>query len=193
MYFTSYRLPLSLQFWFNFLVLTSRAAEILADISENIKALRSTLLAASCSPSVLERSCGEAPTKLEVESASAEAQKVEMRELAKKLEGDINMCSDATLAGLWEGDIDEGEAERGNTAVGDWEEAAGSKDRADRNDFMSLDITEQELQMLEHQAAEEYLNNAMPEVMREDLVNHGRSLEEVISLFLSHKTFKSSC
>uniref|UniRef100_A0A8B9VLN0 Bifunctional 3'-5' exonuclease/ATP-dependent helicase WRN n=1 Tax=Anas zonorhyncha TaxID=75864 RepID=A0A8B9VLN0_9AVES len=40
---------------------------------------------------------------------------------------------------------------------------AGSKDRADRNDFMSLDITEQELQMLEHQAAEEYLNNAMPE------------------------------
>uniref|UniRef100_U3I2H1 Bifunctional 3'-5' exonuclease/ATP-dependent helicase WRN n=1 Tax=Anas platyrhynchos platyrhynchos TaxID=8840 RepID=U3I2H1_ANAPP len=140
-----------------------RAAEILADISENIKALRSTLLAASCSPSVLERSCGEAPTKLEVESASAEAQKVEMRELAKKLEGDINMCSDATLAGLWEGDIDEGEAERGNTAVGDWEEAAGSKDRADRNDFMSLDITEQELQMLEHQAAEEYLNNAMPE------------------------------
>ncbi|KAM9192793.1 bifunctional 3'-5' exonuclease/ATP-dependent helicase WRN isoform 1-T1 [Mergus octosetaceus] len=140
-----------------------RAAEILADISENIKALRSTLLTASCSPSVLERSCGEAPTKLEVESASVEAQEVEMRELATKLEGDINICSDATLAGLWEGDIDEGEAERGNAAVGDGEEAAGSKDRADRNDFMSLDITEQELQMLEHQAAEEYLNKAMPE------------------------------
>ncbi|XP_035404798.1 bifunctional 3'-5' exonuclease/ATP-dependent helicase WRN isoform X2 [Cygnus atratus] len=140
-----------------------RAAEILADISENVKALRSTLLAASCFPSVLERSCGEAPTKLEVEAASVEAQKAEIPELAKKLEGDINICSDATLAGLWEGDVDEGEAERGNAAVGDGEEAAGSKDRADRNDFMSLDITEQELQMLEHQAAEEYLNKTVPE------------------------------
>uniref|UniRef100_A0A8B9CQM0 DNA 3'-5' helicase n=1 Tax=Anser brachyrhynchus TaxID=132585 RepID=A0A8B9CQM0_9AVES len=138
-----------------------RAAEILADISENVKALRSTLLAASCFPSVLERSCGGAPTKLEVEATSVGAQKVEMPELAKKLEGDINICSDATLAGLWEGDVDEGEAERGNAAVGDGEEAAGSKGRADRNDFMSLDITEQELQMLEHQAAEEYLNKAV--------------------------------
>uniref|UniRef100_A0A8B9CTT4 Bifunctional 3'-5' exonuclease/ATP-dependent helicase WRN n=1 Tax=Anser brachyrhynchus TaxID=132585 RepID=A0A8B9CTT4_9AVES len=186
-----YHLPLSLPFWLNFLILTSRAAEILADISENVKALRSTLLAASCFPSVLERSCGGAPTKLEVEATSVGAQKVEMPELAKKLEGDINICSDATLAGLWEGDVDEGEAERGNAAVGDGEEAAGSKGRADRNDFMSLDITEQELQMLEHQAAEEYLNKAVPEVMREDLVNHGHSPEEMISLFLSHKTFKS--
>ncbi|XP_035181081.1 Werner syndrome ATP-dependent helicase isoform X1 [Oxyura jamaicensis] len=140
-----------------------RAAEILADISENVKALRSTLLAGSCSPSVLERSCGEAPTKLELQSASVEAQKVEMPELVKKLEGDIYICSDATLAGLWEGDVDEGEAERGNAAVGDGEEAAGSKDRADRNDFMSLDITEQEPQMLEQQAAEEYLNEAVSE------------------------------
>lgn len=128
-----------------------------------------------------------------MEATSVGAQKVEMPELAKKLEGDINICSDATLAGLWEGDVDEGEAERGNAAVGDGEEAAGSKGRADRNDFMSLDITEQELQMLEHQAAEEYLNKAVPEVMREDLVNHGHSPEEMISLFLSHKTFKSCC
>ncbi|NXK47555.1 WRN helicase, partial [Chauna torquata] len=140
-----------------------RAAEILADVSDKVKALRSTLLAGSGPPSVLERSCGETPTKLEVESANVEAQKVEMPEFSKKLEGDFNICSDATLAGLWEGDVDEGEAERGNTVVEDGAAAAGSKDRADRDDFMSLDFTEQELQMLEREAAEEYLNEAAAE------------------------------
>ncbi|NXI73786.1 WRN helicase, partial [Anseranas semipalmata] len=140
-----------------------RAAEILADMSENVKALRSTLFAGSSSPSLLERSCGEAPTKLEAESANVEAQKVEMPEFAKKLEGDFNTCSDATLAGLWEGDVDEEEARRGNTVVEDGAATAGSKDRADRDDLMSLDFTEQELQMLERQAAEEYHNKAAPE------------------------------
>ncbi|KAM6136442.1 bifunctional 3'-5' exonuclease/ATP-dependent helicase WRN isoform 2-T3 [Phoenicopterus ruber ruber] len=138
-----------------------RASEILANISENVSALRSTLLGASGSPSVLERSCGATPTKLEVESANVERQKVEMPEFAKKLEGDFNICSDATLAGFWEGDVNE-EAERGNT-VEDGAVAASSTDKADRDDFMSLDITEQELQILEREAAEEFLNEAVPE------------------------------
>ncbi|NWU72009.1 WRN helicase, partial [Pterocles burchelli] len=135
-----------------------RAAEILANISENVNALRSTLCG---SPSVLERSCGAAPAKLEMESANVEAQKVEMPEFTKNVEGDFNICSDATLAGLWEGDVNE-EAERDNTAVEDGAAAANSKDK-DRDDFMSLDITEQELEILERQAAEEFLNEAAAE------------------------------
>ncbi|KFQ73380.1 Werner syndrome ATP-dependent helicase, partial [Phaethon lepturus] len=113
-----------------------RAAEILADLSENVNALRSTLLGS--------------------ESVDVEARKAEMPEFAEQLEADINICSDATLAGLWEGDGNE-EAERGN-AVEDGATAASSKDKADRDDFMSLDITEQELQILERQAAKELVN-----------------------------------
>ncbi|NXF39868.1 WRN helicase, partial [Nyctibius bracteatus] len=139
-----------------------RAVEIVADISENINALRSTLFA-SGSPSVLKRSCGTTPTNLEAESANVEAQKAEMPEFAEQLEGDFNICSDATLAGLWEGDSNEEEAEGGGTVVEDGDAAASSKDKADRDDFMSLDITEQELQILERQAAKELLNEAAPE------------------------------
>nr|XP_013810611.1 PREDICTED: Werner syndrome ATP-dependent helicase [Apteryx mantelli mantelli] len=135
-----------------------RAAEILADISENVNALRSTLFGGSSSPSVLERNCGAAP-----ESTDVEAEKAEMSEFPKKLQGDFNICSDATLAGLWEGDCNEGKAENDNTEKKDGPAAADSKDRADRDDFMSLDITEHELQMLEHQAAKEFLNEAVPE------------------------------
>ncbi|XP_075566046.1 bifunctional 3'-5' exonuclease/ATP-dependent helicase WRN isoform X2 [Pelecanus crispus] len=139
-----------------------RAAEILADISENVNALRSTLFG-SGSPSVLERSCSTIPTNLEAQSANVEAQKVEMPEFAKQLEGDFNICSDATLAALWEGDGNEEEAERGSAVVEDGAAAASSKDKANRDDFMSLDITEQELQILERQAAEELVSEAVPE------------------------------
>uniref|UniRef100_A0A8C9EK05 DNA 3'-5' helicase n=1 Tax=Pavo cristatus TaxID=9049 RepID=A0A8C9EK05_PAVCR len=145
------------------LVLPPRAAEILADISENVKALGSTLFAGSSSPSVLERSCGATPTKLEAKSTNVEPQQAEMPEFAKNLEGDFNICSDATLAGLWEGEVDEGEAGGGNAVVEDGATAAGSKDTADRDDFMSLDFNEQELQILERQAAKEVLNKAVPE------------------------------
>ncbi|NXP12787.1 WRN helicase, partial [Thinocorus orbignyianus] len=138
-----------------------RAAEILADITVNVNALRSTLFG-SGSPSVLERSCGTTPTNLEAKSAGVEAQKVETPDFAKQLEGDFNICSDATLAGLWEGEGNE-ETERGNAVVEDGAAAAGSKDIADRDDFMSLDITEQELEILERQAAKELLNEAAPE------------------------------
>ncbi|KGL93947.1 Werner syndrome ATP-dependent helicase, partial [Charadrius vociferus] len=116
-----------------------RAAEILTDITANVKALRSTLF------------------------ANVEAQKVKTPEFAKQLEGDFSICSDATLAGLWEGDGNEEEAERRNTVVEDGAAAASSKDVADRDDFMSLDITEQELQILERQAEKELLNEAVPE------------------------------
>ncbi|XP_074894583.1 bifunctional 3'-5' exonuclease/ATP-dependent helicase WRN [Buteo buteo] len=139
-----------------------RAAEILADISENVKALRSTLFC-SASPPVLERSCGATPTNLEAESANVEAQQVEMPEFAKQLEGDFNICSDATLAGFWEGDTNEEDAGRGNTVVEDGAAAASSKDKADGDDFMSLDITEQELQILECQAAKELVDEVTPE------------------------------
>ncbi|NXY76618.1 WRN helicase, partial [Glareola pratincola] len=139
-----------------------RAAEILADITANVKALRSMLFG-SGSPSETERSCGTAPTNLEEKSAHVEAQKAEMPELAKQLEGDFNICSDATLAGFWEEDGNEGEAERDNAVVEDGAAVASFKDTAERDDFMSLDITEQELQILERQAAEELLNKAAPE------------------------------
>uniref|UniRef100_A0A8B9IVG9 DNA 3'-5' helicase n=1 Tax=Amazona collaria TaxID=241587 RepID=A0A8B9IVG9_9PSIT len=130
-----------------------RAAEIIADISENVTALRSMLLGSGC-PSVLEKSSGRSPTNLEAESANVEAQKVEMPELAKQLEGDFSICSDATLAGFWEEHIKE-ETERGSD-VEDGAATASSKDKVYREDFMSLDITEQELQILEGQAAEEF-------------------------------------
>uniref|UniRef100_A0A8B9MZL9 DNA 3'-5' helicase n=1 Tax=Accipiter nisus TaxID=211598 RepID=A0A8B9MZL9_9AVES len=144
------------------LLVAKMAAEILADISENVNALRSTLFC-SASPPVLERSCGATPTNLEAESANVEAQKVEVPEFAKQLEGDFNICSDATLAGLWEGDINEEEAGRDNTVVEDGAAAASSKDKADGDDFMSLNITEQELQILECQAAKELVDKATPE------------------------------
>ncbi|XP_027605188.2 Werner syndrome ATP-dependent helicase isoform X1 [Pipra filicauda] len=135
-----------------------RAAEILAEISENINALRSTLLG-SGSPSGLERSCGAAtPTNFEAKSANVEAQKAEC---AKQLEGDFNICSDATLALLWEGESNGEEAERGNT-VENRAAAARSMDK-ERDDFISLDITEQELQVLEDQAAKELVKEAAPE------------------------------
>ncbi|XP_064306717.1 bifunctional 3'-5' exonuclease/ATP-dependent helicase WRN isoform X2 [Phalacrocorax carbo] len=138
-----------------------RAAEILADISEKVNALRSTLFC-SGSPSVLERSCGATPVNLEAKSANVEAQNVEMHELARQLEGDFNICSDATLALIWEGHGNE-EADTGNAAVEDGAAAASSQDKADQDDFMSLDITEQELQVLECQAAKELVNEAVPE------------------------------
>ncbi|NXN13889.1 WRN helicase, partial [Indicator maculatus] len=138
-----------------------RAAEILAAISENVNALRSTLFGSGSTP-VLERSCGRTPINLKAESANTEAQKAEMPEFAKELEGDFNICSDATLAGLWDGDVNE-EAERGNTAVEDGAAAANWEYKADRDDFMSLDITEQELQVLERQAAEESVSEAAAE------------------------------
>ncbi|XP_030335288.1 Werner syndrome ATP-dependent helicase homolog isoform X24 [Strigops habroptila] len=145
------------------LVNVQRAAEIIADISENVTALRSVLFGSGC-PSVLEKSCGTSPTNLEAESSNIEAQEVEMPQLAKQLEGDFNICSDATLAGFWEEDLKEEAAERGNT-VEDRAAAASSKDKADREDFMSLDITEQELQVLEYQAAEEFAKEAAAETM----------------------------
>ncbi|KAM6268232.1 bifunctional 3'-5' exonuclease/ATP-dependent helicase WRN [Spheniscus humboldti] len=139
-----------------------RAAEIVADISENVNALRSTLFG-SGSPSVPETIRGAAPKNLEAESANVEAQKIEMPESAKQFEGDFSISPGATLAGFWEGDGNEEEAERGNTVVEDGAAAASSKDEADRDDFMSLDITEQELQILERQAAEELVNETAPE------------------------------
>ncbi|XP_064005816.1 bifunctional 3'-5' exonuclease/ATP-dependent helicase WRN isoform X1 [Pogoniulus pusillus] len=139
-----------------------RAAEILAAISENVSALRSTLFGSGSTP-VLERNCGTTPTNLKAESANTEAQKAEMPEFAKQLEGDFNICSDATLACLWDGDVNE-EAERGNTVVEEGAAAANCEDTADiRDDFMSLDITEQELQVLERQAAEELVSKAAAE------------------------------
>lgn len=106
------------------------------------------------------------PTNLKAESVNTEAQKVEMPQFAKQLEGDFNICSDATLAALWEGDGNEEEAEQDHAVMSDGPAAASSKDKADRDDFMSLDITEQELEVLERQAAKELVNEAVPEVMR---------------------------
>ncbi|NXE99238.1 WRN helicase, partial [Menura novaehollandiae] len=135
-----------------------RAAEILAEISENVNTLKTTLLG-SGSPSGLERSCGATPTHFEVKSANVEAEKAEC---AKQPEGDFNICSDAMLAVLWEGEVSEEEAQRGNT-VENGTPAATCMDKAGRDDFMSLDITEQELQVLESEAAKELVNEAAPE------------------------------
>ncbi|KFQ16748.1 Werner syndrome ATP-dependent helicase, partial [Merops nubicus] len=114
-----------------------RAAEILAELSENVNALRSMLV------------------------ANVEAQNVEMPEFAKQLKGDFNICSDATLAGLWDRGGNEEEAERGN-AVQDGAAAASSEDN-NRDDFMSLDITKEELHILEREAAKELVNRDAPE------------------------------
>ncbi|NXD42862.1 WRN helicase, partial [Copsychus sechellarum] len=136
-----------------------RAAEILAKISENISALKSVLLG-SGSPSGLERSCGANATLLEAKSANVKAQKAECAEQPK---GDLNICSDATLAALWEEEMGGEEAQRGNTALENGAPAARFADKEDRDDFMSLDISEQELQVLERQAAKELVNEVAPE------------------------------
>ncbi|XP_068044358.1 LOW QUALITY PROTEIN: bifunctional 3'-5' exonuclease/ATP-dependent helicase WRN [Anomalospiza imberbis] len=136
-----------------------RAAEILADISENIIALKTTLLGSS-SPSGLERSCGANRTCFVAKSANVKAQKAEC---AEQPEGDLNICSDATLAALWEEEMSGEEAQRGSTALENGAPAARFTDKEDRDDFMSLDITEQELQVLEHQAAKELVSEAAPE------------------------------
>ncbi|XP_032916258.1 Werner syndrome ATP-dependent helicase isoform X3 [Catharus ustulatus] len=136
-----------------------RAAEILAEISENVSALKSTLLG-SGSPSGLEKSCGANTTLFEAKSASVKAQKAER---AEQPEGDLNICSDTTLAALWEEKMVEEEAQRGNTALENGAPAARSTDQEDRDDFMSLDISEQELQVLECQAAKEFVNEVTPE------------------------------
>ncbi|XP_033369476.1 Werner syndrome ATP-dependent helicase isoform X3 [Parus major] len=136
-----------------------RAAEILAEISENISALKTTLLG-SGSPCGPERSCGADPTHFEATSANAKAQKADC---AEQPEGDLNICSDATLAVLWEEEMGGEEAQRGSTALENVAPAAKFADRESRDDFASLDITEQELQVLEHQAAKELVNEAAPE------------------------------
>ncbi|NWW82847.1 WRN helicase, partial [Climacteris rufus] len=136
-----------------------RAVEILAGISENVNALRNTLLG-SGSPPGPERSCAATPPHFEVQSANVKAQKAEC---AEQPEGDTNICSDATLAALWEGEMSGEEVQRGNTAVENGAPAARFTDREDRDDFMSLDITEQELQVWECQAAKELVNEAAPE------------------------------
>ncbi|XP_039920234.1 bifunctional 3'-5' exonuclease/ATP-dependent helicase WRN isoform X2 [Hirundo rustica] len=136
-----------------------RAAGILAEISENISALKTTLLG-SGSPSGLERSCGANTTHFEAKSANVKAQKAEC---AEQPEGDLNICSDATLAALWEEEMSGEEAHRGNTALENGAPAARFADKEDRDDFMSLDITEQELQVLERQAAKELVNEVAPE------------------------------
>ncbi|NXU34789.1 WRN helicase, partial [Drymodes brunneopygia] len=133
-----------------------RAAEILAELSENFSALKTTLLG-SGSPSGQERSCGATTTHFEAKSASVKAQKAEC---AEQPEGDLNICSDATLAVLWEEEMSGEEAQR---ALKNGAPAARFTDREDRDDFMSLDITEQELQVLERQAAKELVNEAAPE------------------------------
>ncbi|NWR52507.1 WRN helicase, partial [Regulus satrapa] len=136
-----------------------RAAEILAEVSENISALKTTLLG-SGSPSGPERCCGANTTHSEAKSANVKAQKAEC---AEQPEGDLNICSDATLAVLWEEEMSGEEAWRGNTALENGAPAARFTDKEDRDDFMSLDITEQELQLLECQAAKELLNEVAPE------------------------------
>uniref|UniRef100_A0A8D2MQS0 DNA 3'-5' helicase n=1 Tax=Zonotrichia albicollis TaxID=44394 RepID=A0A8D2MQS0_ZONAL len=136
-----------------------RATEILAEISGNISALKATLL---CSGSAcgLERSCGANRMHWEAKSASVKAQKAEC---AEQPEGDLSFCSDATLAVLWEEEMSGEEAQRGNTALESVAPAARVTDREDKDDFMSLDITEQELQVLECQAAKELGSEAAPE------------------------------
>ncbi|NXR99088.1 WRN helicase, partial [Oxylabes madagascariensis] len=136
-----------------------RAAEILAEISENINALKTTLLG-SGSLSGLERSCGANTTHFKAESANVKAQKAEC---AEQPEGDLNICSDATLAVLWEEEMSGEEAQRGNTALENGASAARFTDKENRDDFMSLDITEQELQVLERQAAKELVSEVAPE------------------------------
>uniref|UniRef100_A0A8D2MUJ6 DNA 3'-5' helicase n=1 Tax=Zonotrichia albicollis TaxID=44394 RepID=A0A8D2MUJ6_ZONAL len=154
--------------WCNFallsLILPSRATEILAEISGNISALKATLL---CSGSAcgLERSCGANRMHWEAKSASVKAQKAEC---AEQPEGDLSFCSDATLAVLWEEEMSGEEAQRGNTALESVAPAARVTDREDKDDFMSLDITEQELQVLECQAAKELGSEAAPEVCSTD-------------------------
>lgn len=143
------------------LLLSPRAAEILAKISENISALKTTLLGSGF-PSGLEMSSGANRTHFVAKSANVQAQKAEC---AEQPEGDLNSCSDATLAALWEEEMSGEEAQRGNTALENRAPAARFTDEKDRDDFMSLDITEQELQVLERQAAKELVSEAAPEVM----------------------------
>ncbi|XP_053148013.1 bifunctional 3'-5' exonuclease/ATP-dependent helicase WRN isoform X2 [Hemicordylus capensis] len=124
-----------------------RAVEILADVSENIDALRKALH--------LESNCQAEPGNVADPDTMCSKE-----ELLSEIMCDSNDFTDRNLGGVQTKMEDEGEDE---AELNQKEQIDGASDRgpnktAEKGFLMSLDITEYELQMLEHQAEEELLN-----------------------------------
>ncbi|KAM7167666.1 bifunctional 3'-5' exonuclease/ATP-dependent helicase WRN [Macrochelys suwanniensis] len=158
-----------------------RAVEILTGISENISALRNMLLDEPNSQAELGSSCVAAPAKSEVVSTVVEEEKAETPEFPTRLQDDLNNdIDDDTLLGVSDGDLTGGAMELSKPEQKDGTADRGSKENADRDCLMSLDITEYELQMLELKANKEILNEAaLPEepYSRENEQNPGCVIE----------------
>ncbi|XP_062985107.1 bifunctional 3'-5' exonuclease/ATP-dependent helicase WRN [Elgaria multicarinata webbii] len=127
-----------------------RAAEILAGVSENIKALRALLVDSSCETDLWEVT--------DPGMAHGDEEKMETPEFSSKITCESNEHVDNKPAGVQNEVLEEGEEELNKKKMANEASGRRPEETAERQCLMSLDITEYELQMLERQAEEELLN-----------------------------------
>ncbi|KAM6473025.1 bifunctional 3'-5' exonuclease/ATP-dependent helicase WRN isoform 2-T3 [Liasis olivaceus] len=128
------------------------ATEILADISENIKAVRSILLIKSNCQMELEKGAN-------LGIMCSKEEKAEVSKLTSKIICKSNHYVDHKTAGVQNPHLkDEKELSKKEHT----EDTSNTifKESIEKEFLMSLDITEYELQMMEHQAEEEMLHEA---------------------------------
>ncbi|XP_063150841.1 bifunctional 3'-5' exonuclease/ATP-dependent helicase WRN [Candoia aspera] len=152
---------------------TQSATEILADISENIKALRSILLIKSDCQMELEKAA-------DVRIMCNKEEKAEVSKLTSRIICKSNHYTDNKTAGVQNPHIKDEELSKKEHT----EDASGTmfKESTEKEFLMSLDITEYELQMMERQAEEEMLRDAtcLSEDLRfvEDAESHPDTMEK---------------
>ncbi|XP_025071723.1 Werner syndrome ATP-dependent helicase isoform X2 [Alligator sinensis] len=138
----------------------SRTVEILTCISENISALRSLLLHESNDQVELGSSCAVGSRRPGILSTILEEEMGVTPEFTRRLQDNLNDSDHSLMCIKGEHPSDkETEGTKIDHKVGT--EEAESKKSRDRDCLMSLDITEYELQMLEQQANEEMLKEAV--------------------------------
>ncbi|KYO31917.1 Werner syndrome ATP-dependent helicase [Alligator mississippiensis] len=139
---------------------TERTVEILTCISENISALRSLLLHESNDQVELGSSCAVDSRRPGILSTILEEEMGVTPEFTRRLQDNLNDSDHSLMCIKGEHSSDkETEGTKIDHKVGT--EEAESKKSLDRDCLMSLDITEYELQMLEQQANEEMLKEAV--------------------------------
>ncbi|XP_019349058.2 bifunctional 3'-5' exonuclease/ATP-dependent helicase WRN isoform X3 [Alligator mississippiensis] len=139
---------------------TERTVEILTCISENISALRSLLLHESNDQVELGSSCAVDSRRPGILSTILEEEMGVTPEFTRRLQDNLNDSDHSLMCIKGEHPSDkETEGTKIDHKVGT--EEAESKKSLDRDCLMSLDITEYELQMLEQQANEEMLKEAV--------------------------------
>uniref|UniRef100_A0A7M4DYG0 DNA 3'-5' helicase n=1 Tax=Crocodylus porosus TaxID=8502 RepID=A0A7M4DYG0_CROPO len=139
---------------------TERTVKILTCISENISALRSLLLHESNDQVELGSSCAVDSRRPGILSTVLEEEMDVTPEFTRRLQDNLNDSDNSLMCVKGGHPIDkETEDTKIDHKVGT--EEAESKKSLDRECLMSLNITEYELQMLEQQANEEMLKEAV--------------------------------